>query len=286
MELGAVPAVAKNVHNLNSRIAIFSDLIRDSVKGNNFISEHKGYVNGRKQEVLKAKEKVMASVCGLCKEEMIDKIRPLAPSQIINYISAHDDRTLWDKLVISVKGEAVYNQKDPDILQMNKMAAGIVFTCLGIPFFQAGEEFARTKNGCENSYNCSPKLNQLDWNRAKEYRELIEYYRFLIAMRQTLPVLNRLDKEAAKQILFLEEKGALIGFILEDKENTGRWEQALVYYNPNSVSNEIRLPDGKWKLITDGEKRWNLEGLEIVMDRLELLPRSVTVLGKEKRLKI
>lgn len=286
MELGAVPAVAKNVHNLNSRIAIFSDLIRDSVKGNNFISEHKGYVNGGKQEVLKAKEKVMASVCGLCKEEMIDKIRPLAPSQIINYISAHDDRTLWDKLVISVKGEAVYNQKDPDILQMNKMAAGIVFTCLGIPFFQAGEEFARTKNGCENSYNCSPKLNQLDWNRAKEYRELIEYYRFLIAMRQTLPVLNRLDKEAAKQILFLEEKGALIGFILEDKENTGRWEQALVYYNPNSVSNEIRLPDGKWKLITDGEKRWNLEGLEIVMDRLELLPRSVTVLGKEKRLKI
>ena len=55
---------------------------------------------GRKQEVLKAKEKVMASVCGLCKEEMIDKIRPLAPSQIINYISAHDDRTLWDKLDI------------------------------------------------------------------------------------------------------------------------------------------------------------------------------------------
>ena len=148
----------------------------------------------------------------------------------INYVSAHDDWTLWDKLVVSVKKEAEYHLYDPDILQMNKMAAGIVFTCLGIPFFQAGEEFARTKDGCRNSYNSSSKLNQLDWGRAKEYQELVEYYRFLIAMRRELPVLERLDKEAADQITFLDMEEALIGFVLEDEKAAGRWKRS----RPNS----------------------------------------------------
>lgn len=283
MEPEALPAVAENVQYLDKKIAIFSDIIRDSVKGNNFISKHKGYVNGEKREILKAKEKVMASICGLCGTENTGKIRPLAPSQVINYISAHDDRTLWDKLVISVKEEAVYNQKDLDILQMNRMAAGIVFTCLGIPFFQAGEEFARTKNGCENSYNCSPRLNQLDWRRAKEYAQLAEYYRFLIAMRKELPVLGRLDAEAVKQIFFLEEtkETALIGFLLKETGCTKKWKRALIYYNPYVDTHLVALPDGNWKILTDGEKRWSLDGLEVVKERLELLARSVTILAEE-----
>lgn len=282
MELDAVPAVAKNVQHLDSQIAIFSDIIRDGVKGNNFISEHKGYVNGGKQEVLKAKEKIVASVCGLCGKENNSKINPLAPSQVINYVSAHDDRTLWDKLVVSVKEDPVYHQKDKQLLQMNKMAAGIVFTCLGIPFFQAGEEFARTKNGCENSYNCSPTLNQLDWCRAKEYRELIEYYRFLIAMRKELPVLSRLDREAVKQVLFLETEEAMIGFLLEDRNNIGRWKQAVVYYNPYSCTRSVTLPEGEWLLVMDGEERWDLDGLETRINQQKLLPRSVTVLVRKK----
>ena len=284
MESGSIPAVAEKIHCLDSKVAIFSDIIRDSVKGNNFISEHKGYVNGEEQEIIKAKEKVTASICGLCGKENTSKVKPLAPSQVINYISAHDDRTLWDKLVISVKGESVYNQKDKDILQMNRMAAGIVFTCLGIPFFQAGEEFARTKNGCENSYNCSPKLNQLDWRRAKEYAELAAYYRFLIAMRKELPVLGRVDTEAVKQILFLEkeiEKTAIIGFLLQEKESTKKWKKALVYYNPYSDNHSVCLPDGNWRVLTDGGKRWSLKGLEVVTGQFKLLARSVTVLVEE-----
>lgn len=282
MEMGAIPAVAKNVHYLDTGIAIFSDLVRDSVKGNNFIAEHKGYVNGGKQEVFQVKEKVIASVCGLCGTQNGSKVRPRSPSQVINYVSAHDDRTLWDKLVISTKEKAAYNQRYEDILQMNKMAAGIIFTCLGIPFFQAGEEFARTKNGCGNSYNCSPKLNQLDWQRAKEYTELVEYYRFFIAMRKELPVLGRLDAEAVKQVSFLEEETALIGFILEDDQATGKWKKALVYYNPYTLKQQVRLPDGRWRKLTDGVKRWSLDGLETAEEMLMLQARSVTVLVDEK----
>ncbi len=280
MEPEAIPAVAKNIHKLNPRIAIFSDRIRDGIKGNNFIPEHRGYVNGGKREVLKAKEKITASVCGLCGKEKDSIIKPIAPSQVINYVSAHDDRTLWDKLVISVKGEEVYRQKDQELLQMNKMAAGIVFTCLGIPFFQAGEEFARTKDGCENSYNSSPKLNQLDWHRAKEYRELAEYYRFLIAMRKELPVLNQLNRDTAERVCFLETEGAVIGFILKEEEETEKWKQILVYYNPYADSCTVSLPDGEWVLLTDGAERWDLGGLETTAKQQKLLPRSVTVLAK------
>lgn len=278
MESNAVPAIAKNVHCLDAEIAIFSDLIRDAVKGNHFIAEHKGYVNGGEKEVLRAKEKVAASVCGLCKAENTGKVRPVAPSQVINYVSAHDDWTLWDKLIVSVKKEEKFYQKDEDILQMNKMAAGIVFTCLGIPFFQAGEEFARTKNGCKNSYNASPKLNQLDWERAKEYTELVEYYRFLIAIRRELPVLERRDAKAVEQVSFLDTKEALIGFLLEDAA-AKKWKKALVYYNPYAYKKQVYLPDGKWRMLTDGEKRWSLEGIETVQDRLLLCGRSVTILG-------
>lgn len=285
MEAGSVPAIAKNVHYLDTGIAIFSDIVRDSVKGNNFIAAHKGYVNGGKQEILKAKENVMASVCGLCGAEYTGEVRPLAPAQIMNYVSAHDDRTLWDKLVVSVKEEAKYDQKYEDILQMNKMAAGIVFTCLGTPFFQAGEEFARTKNGCENSYNCSPKLNQLDWSRAKEYQELVAYYRFLIAVRRELPVLERQDAEAVKLVSFLdldEDLIGLIGFVLEDPAVTGKWKKALVYYNPYHCKQQISLPDGKWKILTDGVKDWSLDGMEIEEKILQLQARSVTILGMKE----
>ena len=286
MEQEAIPAVAKNIRKLDSKIAIFSDLIRDSLKGSNFIAEHKGYVNGGKQEIIKAKEKVKNSVCGLCRAEYNGEVRPLAPSQIINYVSAHDDWTLWDKLIVSTKKQKNYQNCDRDILQMNKMAAGIVFTCLGIPFFQAGEEFARTKNGCENSYNSSSELNQLDWGRAEEYQELVEYYRFLIAVRRELPVLERTEREAADQITFLNMRGALIGFVIEDKKAFGRWKKALVYYNPDSDKQQISLPEGRWKILTDGESRWSLEGVELVKNQLVLLARTVTILGCEEELGI
>ena len=54
-------------------------------------------------------------------------------------------------------------------LAQNRLAAGIYLTSFGLPFMQAGEEFARTKKGVGNSYRSSPSLNRLDWNRAEQY---------------------------------------------------------------------------------------------------------------------
>lgn len=100
----------------------------------------------------------------------------MSPAQVLNYVSAHDNSTLWDKLVDSVKKDGDYETKHTDLLAMNRLAAAIVRLSAGIPFLQAGEEAGRTKQGEDNSYNLSKQLNQLDWQRMYRFRELADYY--------------------------------------------------------------------------------------------------------------
>lgn len=277
-----VPAVPSNLHLLDPRIAIFCDRTRDGIKGHVFEADARGYVNGNRAEVEFMKKNVMSAVCawsGQGKDE--NGMSALAPSQIINYVSAHDDWTLWDKFVASVKNGQDYDRNYSDLIQMNKMAAGIVMTCLGTPFFQAGEEFARTKYGCDNSYNSSPELNQLDWKRAMEYESLTEYYKYMMELRRTLPVLERVDADAASHIQFLERPDAVIGFVLADEDADTLWKKAVVYYNPYESEIQAQLPECTWRLLTDGDQC--VEPSEAVGMEKDILlkPRTVTVLGYE-----
>ena len=278
MEENAVPALAKNIHMLDSGIAMFCDKIRDGIKGDVFKLYERGYVNGNAKEVLKFKEDICSGVCAWCNEHE-KEIHPKAPSQIINYVSAHDNLTLWDKLVISVKDSADYKQKYSDLIQMNKMAAGIVFTSLGIPFFQAGEEFARTKGGNENSYNLPSSINQLDWKRTEEYKELMEYYRYMIALRKDLPLVERLDADAVSGITFLDTEDAVIGFMMEENNTSKKWKKALVFYNPYDEEKMASLPTEKWYLLTDGVRKMNMDKSESIEKSVCLKPRSVTVMA-------
>ena len=277
-ENDAVGAVMANIHLLDPRIAVFCDRTRDGVKGDVFIEEEPGYVNAPEDKVMEFKSDIRSAVCGWCDDRVSgQKLKPLAPAQMINYVSAHDDLTLWDKLVISVKEKPDFHEKYPDILQMNRMAAGIVFTCMGTPFFQAGEEFGRTKDGCDNSFNKSADLNELDWRRAEEFAELTDYYRFLIKLRRQLPVIEERERSGAQKPVFAQRADAVIGFLLpgEDKE-------AVIFYNPYNKEKEAVLPDGEWQLYSDGVSRHALNGMETVKDSITLKGKSVTVLGRTK----
>ena len=124
-------------------------------------------INWKSQVLLNGKkgleEKIKRGIQGLFDEK--EKVQPVSPAQLLNYVSAHDS-TLWDKLVDSVKKDEDYeNSPRQDLLAMNKLAAAIVQFSAGIPFMQAGEEAGRTKQGEDNSYNLSKELNRLDWNR-------------------------------------------------------------------------------------------------------------------------
>ena len=190
---GAAAAVRDNLHMLSEGISVFCDYTRDAVKGSVFKAAEPGYVNttdGEQRKLLMPSIKhAVLGWQGLSAEEFgrnyvrnddgpygeLSPFYPRSPRQIISYVSAHDNYTLWDKLMITSKDAPDFGEKpDERIIQMNKMAAGIVFTSLGQPFIQAGEEFGRTKLGAGDSYNLSPQLNQLDYKRSVLMQELAE----------------------------------------------------------------------------------------------------------------
>ena len=182
-------ASKKNIHLLDERIAAFSDDVRDGIKGHVFQSENPGFVSGNYGEW---RENVKFGITGAVYHPQVNysglrdgyAAAPWAkaPSQTVTYASAHDNLTLWDKFKASRPdlGEAEY-------LQCNKLSALLVFTSQGIPFFQAGEEFARTKYGNGNSYESPDAINCLDWGRKVKYYDLFAYYKGLIALRNAQP---------------------------------------------------------------------------------------------------
>ncbi|MDE6357941.1 MAG: type I pullulanase, partial [Eubacteriales bacterium] len=183
---GNVPAIKENIKFLDENISAFCDVIRDLIKGNVFNEKNCGYVNSNGKNKVNLKQYLMK----IWKNEMLEDFTGKFAKQFINYVSAHDNLTLWDKLIITNNKEPNFKSYDKDLIKQNKLAVGIIFTTCGIPFFQAGEEFARTKEGDENSYNSSPNINALDWQRTKEFKELVEYYKELINIRKELPILT------------------------------------------------------------------------------------------------
>ena len=165
-----------NLNMLNERIGIFCDNTRDAIKGGCFDAREPGYVEGKPGSFWD----IGASVAAWCRSE---KLPPHAPGQIISYVSAHDNFTLWDKLLMVRYARPEFAAVDKTALAQNRLAAGIYLTSMGLPFWQAGEEFARTKKGQGNSYRSSPALNRLDWHRAEQFHSLVDYYRGLIGLR-------------------------------------------------------------------------------------------------------
>ena len=113
--------------------------------------------------------------------------------QVIQYVSAHDDLTLWDKLCAAMRRiptDTDYSAEDEaceDLMRANRLAAGIVFASAGVPFMLSGEEFARTKHGVSDSFSSPAALNQLDWRRAQRMGDLVDHYAALIRLRRGNP---------------------------------------------------------------------------------------------------
>lgn len=142
--------------------------------------------------------------------------QPSSAHQSVSYVSAHDNYTLWDKLVHTLTDsmEPDFGAYNEVALAQNRLAAGIYFTCLGTTFLQAGEEAARTKYGDDNSYRSAAKVNQLDWTRMHEYRDLAEFYRGLILLRKSFPAWRQRSLEVLDQISFVDAPEGCVAFII------------------------------------------------------------------------
>lgn len=197
MEAGNEQALKANALLLDKRIAFFNDDTRDCIKGSVFFPKIPGFVNGENG----LEDQIRSSVLAWCDGK--GGYRPHDPLQVLAYVSAHDNYTLWDKLMLTRYEEPDFLRRDEEILRQNRLAAGVYLTCLGIPFFQAGEEGARTKLGIGDSYNSPAAINQLDWKRIYEYNELVDYYIGLIALRQHFYAYQADSMDVLERISFL-----------------------------------------------------------------------------------
>lgn len=276
MEENAIPALKKNVDKLDEGIAIFCDNTRDAIKGNVFYGEVPGFVNGGEG----FEEDIKSSVKAWC--NTTEDWSPKSPKQIISYVSAHDNFTLYDKLVETLRKDKDYVKNDEELIRINKLVAAIVFTCQGTVFFQAGEEFARTKLGEDNSYNLSPELNKLDWTRAYEYKDLVEYYKGLIKIRKNFSGFYNGKLDIVDKIKFLPitEKGVVIYTLQNDNNTDDLWNEVYVAYNSTKKDIEVNLSNGKWQVLADSESSFKFEKQEYVSGKTKIKPQSALILGR------
>ena len=253
MEPDTHPALKSCVEMLDPGVGVFCDLTRDAIKGDSFRETAPGFVNGGEG----FEQTILRAVDGW--REGAWEFNPRSCSQIVNYVSAHDNFTLWDKLVMCLPEgtngpeAADFDTLRLDLLERNKLAAFIYFTCQGRLFMQAGEEFGRTKLGEGNSYRSPPELNMLHWERARRFGVLADYYRELIRLRRSLPGLC--DKSAAAGARVTEKtvhRPLTVSFQVEGGGPRG--ERLLIVYNAGPEEFSLLLPDGRWTVRADGRQ--------------------------------
>lgn len=262
MEKGAKGAVKDNVKLLDENIGIFSDDIRDSIKGHVFYDEVAGFVNGN----LKQTDKI---------EEGLTSFG-LSPNHIISYVSCHDNHTLWDKLTITTGDEA-------ERIKQNKLAAAIYMSCQGRVFIYSGEEYLRTKNGEHNTFNMPIGLNKMDWELTEKNKDVVSFYKELIGLRKEMTGLCDKSYAARDNITtFVKEEG-LLGVKVANRETSlvkPTYKEALIIFNANKEEKTITLPEGKYKLLINTVKKNNERDDILVSDKLEINGITALFLGK------
>ncbi len=218
-------------------IAVFNDAIRDGLKGSVFDAKSQGYISGAaKTNLTKVKFGINGGVGGGTGWSVPN-------AMVINYMSAHDNNTLWDKLLLSNPDDS-----EDERNRMNNLGAAIILTSKGTPFWQAGEEMLRTKDGDENSYKSSDAINNIDWSVLKEGNreyETMLYYKSLIEMRKAFSSL--FDANATIEF---DEQGS---GILVVKYSDGNGGEGLAVINPQGTSLPYTL-EGEWNLVANDDQ--------------------------------
>jgi pullulanase len=275
-------ALKDNVSQM-PQIAVFSDDLRDAVKGHYSNESDRGFATGKPGQ----EETVKIGIVGATAHPQVDyskgnnsrKPYALSPSQVINYVSCHDDLMLTDKLAKSMEGSTEAERQRAD-----KLAQTIVFTSQGTPFMFAGEEIFRDKKGVHNSYKSPDSINAIDWELKAKNADIYNYYRQLIALRKGHPAFRMTSAEdVAKHLVFdnVNESG-LVSYSLKDNANGDSWKEIKVIFNGSNEAKTVKVPSGKW-LIVAQDGQLNAEGMGYTKGgKLEVAPCSALILAKEK----
>jgi pullulanase len=245
-------AIKKNAAQLD-KIAVFSDDLRDAIKGGWSDVKAKGFVSGAPGNAESIKFGIVAST----QHPQVDYAKvnyskaPWAaePYQTISYVSCHDDNTLFDRLKISNPGAS-----EADLIKMDKLSNAIVLTSQGVAFLHAGAEMLRTKQGIANSFNSADSINQIDWSRKSKYKAVFDYYKGLIALRKNHPAFRMPSTQMIQSHLnFLDTKDPnVVAYQLSGNANGDRWKNIMLIFNGNTADKKITIPQSNWTLAADG----------------------------------
>ena len=235
------------------RIAAFSDDIRDGLRGPWDSDSKAAFLGG----VVGLEESIKMGIAGAIDHPQIDYSKvnysnqawALEPTQMISYVSCHDDMCLVDRLRASVPGITT-----DELIRLDLLAQTAVFTSQGVPFMLSGEEMLRTKQGVHNSYNSPDSINHLDWNNLERYPQVMDYYSNLIAMRKTHPAFHMGKAELVKRYLeFLPGGDLLVAFHIKGGlKNEGideSWGDIYVALNAAKSARTITVPAGSYTVV-------------------------------------
>ncbi|WP_081817010.1 type I pullulanase [Polaribacter sp. Hel_I_88] len=268
-------ALKKHTHQM-PKVAAFSDDIRDGIKGSVFEDKSTGFVNGAKG----MEESIKFGVVGSIKHAQInykkinysDEFWANEPWQAINYVSCHDNHTLFDKLKISQP-----KASDKEIKAMHKLATAIVLTSQGTPFLHAGSEMMRTKNGEHNSYKSPDSINQINWNLKVKNADVVAYFQNLIKLRKEHSAFRMtFAKEVQENLEFLKIEDGFVSYQLKNNANNDSWKTILVIYNAqkNSVNYTLKK---SWSIAVLGDD-FNFEKEQKVSKMVNIPAKSMAIL--------
>ena len=277
------------------RIAAFSDDMRDALRGPFSDDTKPGWLGMKdtkatdeeQAELAALKESIKAGIAGMIEHPQVDyakvnysdKPYALEPTQMMAYVSCHDDMCLVDRLKASIPALNA-KPKVSQLIALDLLAQTAVFTSQGVPFMLSGEELLRDKKGVHNSYESPDSINQLNWQNKETYAQVFDYYKNLIALRKAHPAFHLGKAELVRQHLeFIDvDDNRVVAFRLKDHAGGDEWQDIIVILNSNPEAATIAIPEGQYSVVCiDG--KIDAAGLgEVNGDKVQVAPQSALIM--------
>lgn len=230
-------------------IAAFSDELRDALRGP-FSDDTKGaFLAGKPGE----EESIKLGIAGAIEHPQVDMSKvnysteawASQPTQMISYVSCHDDMCLTDRLRASIPGITT-----DELIRLDMLAQTAVLTSQGVPFILSGEEMLRDKKGVHNSYNSPDSINRLDWNNMERYPQVMDYYKNLTRLRRNHPAFRLGSADLVRRHLeFLPTQPGLVAFRLKDYAGRDDWRNIIVILNAAKQQRKVAIPQGNYTIV-------------------------------------
>ena len=231
-------------------IAAFSDEMRDALRGPWDSNSKAAFLGGVKGN----EESIKFGIVGAIQHPGVDYSQvnyskapyALEPTQMIAYVSCHDDMCLVDRLKASIKDITT-----DELIRLDLLAQTVVMTSQGVPFMLSGEEMLRDKKGVHNSYESPDSINHLDWGNLECYPQVMEYYKNLIALRKAHPAFHMGSAEMVRRNLdFLPTENCLVAYHINGRGVPGeQWGDIYVAFNAHKRARTIEVPEGTYTVV-------------------------------------